>query len=306
MVVDRAAGWTDGLWATRVRTGDALEVAIGEERADGIPTPVIVTLEPGHALGVVGPADAAAAVASAIVVRLAVDVGPADLTIVTDPSADAGGPDDRQRGRWSWLAWLPHLDLADDDGPQAAPATLLVVDDPRTLQVRTGAARRRMAAGATAVVVAREVGELPHVCNVVVEVDRDGRASVRDGRGRHVEDVVVAGLAADVAMQAARHLAGYHDPEVLDGTSRLPDSVDLVALTGPGALSERAAGDHLAGPARPHAAGRRRPDRRRHRGARPRRATAPMHWWQEPPDRARASCCGRSWRRWRSVRARRT
>ena len=124
-------------------------------------------------------------------------------------------------------------------GPQAAPATLLVVDDPRTLQVRTGAARRRMAAGATAVVVARDVGELPHVCNVVVEVDRDGRASVRDGRGRHVEDVVVAGLAADVAMQAARHLAGYHDPEVLDGTSRLPDSVDLVALTGPGALSER-------------------------------------------------------------------
>ena len=96
-----------------------------------------------------------------------------------------------------------------------------------------------MAAGATAVVVGREVGELPHVCNVVVEVDRDGRASVRDGRGRHVEDVVVAGLAADVAMTAARHLAGYHDPEVLDGTSRLPDSVDLVALTGRGALSEQ-------------------------------------------------------------------
>ena len=80
VVVDRAAGWTDGLWATRVRAGDVLEVAIGEERADGIPTPVIVTLEPGQALGVVGPADAAAAVASAIVVRLAVDVGPADLT----------------------------------------------------------------------------------------------------------------------------------------------------------------------------------------------------------------------------------
>ena len=55
VVVDRAAGWTDGLWATRVRTGDALEVAIGEEWADGIPTPAIVTLEPGHALGVVGP-----------------------------------------------------------------------------------------------------------------------------------------------------------------------------------------------------------------------------------------------------------
>ena len=96
-----------------------------------------------------------------------------------------------------------------------------------------------MAAGATAIVVAGDVGELPHVCNVVVVVDRDGRASVRDGRGRHVEEVVLAGMSTDVAMQAARHLAGYHDPEALDGTGRLPDAVDLVALTGPGALSER-------------------------------------------------------------------
>ena len=46
-------------------------------------------------------------------------------------------------------------------------------------------------------------------------------------------------MSTDVAMQAARHLAGYHDPEALDGTSALPDAVDLVALAGPEALSER-------------------------------------------------------------------
>ena len=78
------------------------------------------------------------------------------------------------------------------------------------------------------------------MCNVVVEVDRDGRASVRDGRGRHVEDVVVAGMCG--RRGDARPL-GTSRATTTRRCSTAPagslTSVDLVALTGPGALSER-------------------------------------------------------------------
>ena len=126
--------------------GRPFALAVGEGPAG----PLLVELAPGEALALVGPPDATAAVARGLVLRLAEAHGPADLAI--DATA-------ARRELWRWTDWLPHTGgpladhaagaVATDDQPEAG-ATLLVLDDPAGLERRSGPARRRLAAGASA------------------------------------------------------------------------------------------------------------------------------------------------------------
>ena len=124
----------DGLWAVRAATAGADVVRLGSGAVPGHPPvagdprrwadpvveiverhrvaqgPVLVALEPGRPLAVVGPASARRAVARSIVVQAAVSRGPADLRISTVVGRS-------RLDEWAWLRWLPHLGLpADGDG----------------------------------------------------------------------------------------------------------------------------------------------------------------------------------------------
>ena len=104
VVAERIVRGADALWASRCGRGTALRLAVGECPSGA----VVVDLAPGEALAIVGPAAATAAVARAMVVRLAADHGPADLMV--DATTGCRDP-------WQWADWLPHT-----GGPLAEPA----------------------------------------------------------------------------------------------------------------------------------------------------------------------------------------
>ena len=205
-------------WAMPV---DAHAVAVGLENV-----PVTFRLEPGVVVGVIGPIDAARAVARAFVVQLAVTMGPADLgvSVVADDAPTA----------WAWTAWLPHaVDLCE---PTSDRPRLVVVDAVDALASRPSPVRVALASSAGVVVGSR--GEsLPACCTHLVEVDSDARGRLVDlGTGAVVDDVLGAGVSAATATAAARALARFDDPELARPDARLPARVDLLDLLGSDAL----------------------------------------------------------------------
>lgn len=269
-IVRRASGPSVRCWERRSGAPDAFRVALGVAdeafapelvTADGGPpapeavlavagapplpdVPVEVRLGPGAAVGLLGDGEACVSVARSLVLQMAVLHGPADLhvaVVTDDPTA------------WGWTGWLPHtIDPATarpgatvvgtEDGSAAdgilagaGDRLLLVVvhgEDP--LRGRAGVARRLLDGSATAaIVVAAHADRLPAHCDLVMRVDRLGRARVidprRPGSGR---TALAWGVGSSTAASAARRLARLEDPELPLAGAGVPDGVGLLGLLG--------------------------------------------------------------------------
>ena len=204
---------------------------------------VPLLIEPGRAVAVYGRSALAAALLRSIIIQLAISVGPADwqLVIVT-VNTDS----------WKWAEWLPQVRDA-VNRPMIASAcdavalhallgsvaidalrpTLLIVDDPSLLAVRTGPLRRFLDTANPAVLVAVEPEQsTPAVCDRTIILEPSGRLSIDDAAAPTVaRDILLAGVTEATAHAAARRLAGLSDPErASDHAGRLPTSVSLAEV----------------------------------------------------------------------------
>ena len=273
VAVRRAVGRSARLWERRRHHPDAGRVALGrgdvawtgarslapgdgadEELARLVAghaelpdVPVMVQLEPGTVVGIVGARPAARALARSMLLQLVVHEGPADrrVAVVTD---DAVGP-------WRWVTWLPHA-----GGPGSAhgavaagaaaadrlldamtapidggPGLVLVVDGAALAAARTSAARAVLAGrrgSAVALVVADQVDELPAACTHVVRLGVDGTAVLHTVAPSVRQPFRPAGAGEVTAAVVARALARFEDPERVDAGA-LPAVVALRDLLGP-------------------------------------------------------------------------
>ena len=201
---------------------------------------VPLLIEPGRAVAVHGSSALVAALLRSIIIQLAISVGPADwqLVIVT-VNTDC----------WKWAEWLPQVRdavnhpmvanacdsaalhvLLDSVAVDALRPTLLIVDDPSLLAVRTGPLRRFLDTAHPAVLVAVEPEQsTPAVCDRTIILDPSGRLSIDDAATpRASRDVLMAGVTEATAHAVARRLAGLSDPERAgDHAGRLPTAVSL-------------------------------------------------------------------------------
>jgi S-DNA-T family DNA segregation ATPase FtsK/SpoIIIE len=222
--------------------------------------PVGLDLAAGNSLGIVGDRTITLALLRSLVCQAAVHHGPADLRIavLTQKSREAD---------WDWVKWLPHTASLDEasgrrmiasdpndveailaelaaparEGATAGrdkptgPVTLVVIDAEGLTEGRNSRARELLAgegAPVAGIVVAGSIDRLPAVCNRIAEI------AGADGVVRYTEpasnlvipDVVVSGLAAEMARSCARALAGLEDPEVADRGADLPDRASLINL----------------------------------------------------------------------------
>ncbi|MFK7919844.1 MAG: FtsK/SpoIIIE domain-containing protein [Ilumatobacter sp.] len=182
-----------------------------------------ISLHPGDAVALHGPAPLGSAVARSIVCQLATWVGPADwqLVVVT-----------RQQHAWQWADWLPHgaLDTnsvivvsADSallgdalDSLNNDRRTLLVTDAGDLFTARTGALRRFVArAEAASVVIVDTDDTVPAMCRRVLTVGSTGSASWVGDTPEEDDAVAIqfAGLSIAAADEVARSLACLIDPE---------------------------------------------------------------------------------------------
>ena len=201
---------------------------------------VPLLIEPGRAVAVHGSAALVAALLRSIIIQLAISVGPADwqLVIVT-VNTDC----------WKWAEWLPQVRdavnrpmianacdaaalhvLLDSVAVDALRPTLLIVDDPSLLAVRTSPLRRYLDTAHPAVLVAVEPEQsTPAVCDRTIILEPSGRLSIDDAAApTAARDVLMAGVTEATAHAAARRLAGLSDPERAgDHAGRLPTAVSL-------------------------------------------------------------------------------
>ena len=285
--------------------------------------PVTVDLGPGAVVGVVGPPAVARPLLRSLVLQLTVAHGPADLLVaaVTAPGSPELG----------WLRWLPHARDPDSgdrlvatggDLPSALPGRGRVSRTGRTPALAAPRARRgRSGAGGAPATPGpascsppsgpaprwwrrTTVASLPSICDVVIEA-RPGRhrrrPPARSGRARRARDRRRR-LRGDGSRRGprARPLAR---PRAGRAGAGLPTSVSL-DVPAPGRLRHGSRGG-AAGLGRPPApiprCGRGWRWRRTARSSSTWSATVPTRSSPEPPARARASCCGRSWRGWPSA-----
>jgi len=258
--------WTPPIHGDRRSQPDEVRDAI-RDAGRIIDAPVVVPLAGGGVVGIVGPRDAALAVARSVAVQACVLHGPADLPALVMAASDRAGD-------WDWAKWLPHtldpggsglrlitadveaaeamcrslVEAADAraaDSPTArfgadtevGPATLVIVDDESLTEGRRSPVRSvlRGAAGPVAgIVVAATEDQLPAVCTTIIEVlDDDGLARVHHLRtGVLVEEVLACGLTDATARRAARGLARFDDPELDVAGAGLPPIVALLPLLG--------------------------------------------------------------------------
>lgn len=214
--------------------------------------PVPVNLDRRGVVGIVGPREAAAAVARWLVCQATVLHGPADLRVAvfTDP---------RRVRDWEWSKWLPHvrdpaggadtrllaageqrwdellerLTQADD----SAPAGVLAVIDGNALidgRDAWGRVLMRNAEHPSGIVIADSTDRLPAVCTAVLELaERPGESRLeRPREGETVERLLPCGLSTRRARDCALALARFEDPELRQPGGSLPDRVALLPLLG--------------------------------------------------------------------------
>ncbi len=188
--------------------------------------------------------------------RLAADYGPADLGIAIVTG---------QPSRWSWARWLPHAGrsvesarigpceelLADASVPPSASSTIVVIDDPGSLLDGGGVARRLLDAGASGLLLAGQMDQVPACCGEVLLVEPDATGVLR--RPGEATPVHVAGVSEATARRVSRRLARFSDPEQHDVVSAVPDEVRLAELIGEGAVDPEALAARWAMPSRPAA-----------------------------------------------------
>jgi DNA segregation ATPase FtsK/SpoIIIE, S-DNA-T family len=214
--------------------------------------PVRVDLSGGGVVGLVGPRDAALALARSLVCQAAVLHGPADLRIAV--LTEAGGRED-----WDWAKWLPHsrdaasggsrrllaagglassalaAELSDSDGGDDRRA-LVVLDSPALIEGRgaPGRALLRRAELISGIVLASSVERLPASCTTVIELSAEGaEATLRRPQAGEVTDpLLVAGVSAATARECALALARFEDADLELSSGALPEYVELLGLLG--------------------------------------------------------------------------
>jgi S-DNA-T family DNA segregation ATPase FtsK/SpoIIIE len=228
------------LWERRATHPDGGEVVVGAadevvpwELESGFPelaeelerwgvlpaVPLAVHLGEG-ALGLVGDRRVALAVARAVLVQLAAQLGPADLELAAGP--ELAEPE------WGWLAWLPHLvasphpdpacvagDVGGNRDDRPPPMRVLVLDGPVSVGALPAAVRSALEqAQSTAVVVADTDGELPPGCRWVLRCE-NGAGSLSDLETGELTAVRrLDRVDRDIAADVARLLARRADPDL--------------------------------------------------------------------------------------------
>ena len=191
--------------------------------------PVTLDLDDVGTIAVIGPDEAAVAVARSFVAQLATLVGP-DLLGIETVAGDARSP------LWRWCSWLPHSE------PTARPRRRLVVADGLARPaIDATLAETAADPGAVAVIVGTATAMLPPV-GAVVEVSGRGPGQpggrLRIGDGRWVT-VLVDDVVPDEAESMARALAGLRPANRDHGDGMvLPARVELADLVGSMSVDE--------------------------------------------------------------------
>jgi len=180
--------------------------------------PITTSLRAGEIVGIFGVA--AQRVAVAIIIRLAVEVGPSDWELIpVEPLSD----------EWSMTSSLAHvrkraLDKHDLDPMPISPRhRILLVTNAAIIASRTSIARRILASGeASILVLAGERAGLPNICTVIIDAD--------------VPDL--DGVTEYGAANFSHALRGWIDPEC-DG-SMLLKKIDFETLLCDGEVSAAA------------------------------------------------------------------
>ncbi|SEN79952.1 FtsK/SpoIIIE domain-containing protein [Actinacidiphila rubida] len=212
--------------------------------------PVVVGVSAGEAVGFEGGRRACLAVARSLLCQAVVGSGPADLTVAVFTDAD-------RLGDWDWTKWLPHG--ADPRsgatrlvavGPEQAdalaqhllaagppreaaggPVLLVVVDGAALLEGRPNRLRDLIAGASVRCGALVLTARLPALCTSVVTALPEGLGRVRDvATGVTVDRVLLDGLPAAEAREAARALARFEDPELRIEGAGLPDRIALLPL----------------------------------------------------------------------------
>ncbi len=232
-------------WAPPIGAGSpAPEIAAVIEQGSHLAqVPIVIRLEPGSGVGIVGTVATARALARGLVTQAAVLHGPADLVIALLTTPD-------RIEDWEWLKWLPHchpgahIILGDESipefvpdrggphstrplGPTAPrpPAALVLVDNVGPLPDE---ARRALTPETTLLFLTDERRKVPARCSTVIELA--GIEAQCDLPGSAAQQFILAGVASDTADNVARALAGLTDPEAENVTTRLPERVRLLEL----------------------------------------------------------------------------
>jgi S-DNA-T family DNA segregation ATPase FtsK/SpoIIIE len=226
--------------------------------------PILVDLQAGGVVGIVGPRDATLATARSLVCQAAVLHGPADLQIavLTEPERST---------QWDWAKWLPHARDASRGGDArllaADPASvseltselmeragtdsrflLAVLDSDALIEGRGAVGRALLRAGesVSGIVIARSNERLPAICTTVLELEQGTAEAVmrRPQAGESVDPLLVAGVSGDTARECALGLAKFEDADLQIAGGSLPSEVSLLPLLGigeptPGALAAR-------------------------------------------------------------------
>ncbi len=233
-------------------------------------TAIGVDLGHGAVVGIAGPRTTSLDLARSLLAQVTCHHGPADVRVIVAADAD-------QLASWDWLKWLPHIDresgipyvalgvdeinfvakhlqvtpdLRSTTGGAADPHTLVVLDvDPATL-ARLPALRSWLTQRdrpCSIMVLSPTVDALPSSCTTVVSLSVEGAplATVtQPTTGSTVSGVLTNGLAHELAVQMARQLCRFSDPETKAPGASLPRSVALSSLLG---LSAGADETELAG-----------------------------------------------------------
>ena len=254
-----ALGNADAQWRDGIRSGGATEPEVAdaiERHAVTMDTPIALHLGPRRVAGVYGDRSTALGSVRALLTQVAYWHGPADvrIAIITDRPAD-----------WDWTKWLPHVRASDGDArllgstdseisailsllrirpenAERAPLTVLVSDC--VLADRDLARLHREAlAGAgcplSAIVLAETVTDLPASCTDVLHTmgsqpsGSSARAHIhyaRPASGDPPVGVRPWTVSPIAAVDVARRLACYEDPEALAATGSLPAFTTLSPL----------------------------------------------------------------------------
>jgi DNA segregation ATPase FtsK/SpoIIIE, S-DNA-T family len=230
-----------------------------------------VNLEKGAILGVSGPRPVGLAMLRSLLVQVACHHGPADVRIVI-----AAGPD--RIVDWDWLKWLPHLDphadvaigsdeitvlakslmartasdrsVARSQSSSPSPVTLVVLDVDSSTLTELPALRswfEHSDRPCSMAVLTDAVDTLPSSCTSVLSISEAAAplAQLTDpGTGASVPGILLNCLVQTEAVEAARNLCRYTDPESTVAGAMLPTAVSLAELLGFSSLADP---DELSG-----------------------------------------------------------
>jgi DNA segregation ATPase FtsK/SpoIIIE, S-DNA-T family len=220
--------------------------------------PVHLDVAAGQTVGVVGEASRVTSLVRSMIVQLAAAQGPSQwrLTIVAGAAVH----------EWTWAQWLAHTEDGSAEGSLVVGACdalvrqrltadtaagereldrleVIVVLDPSVLTHRTSELRRLLATDATRcalIVLGETLATLPPSCTDVIEVGSTEAVWTKRSSGTTPIRFRPAGCSVETAARAARLMARWSDPELVDVDGGTPPAVDALELFGARAASAAA------------------------------------------------------------------